>query len=203
MLEYDNQSNVMNFLTQFFGFFATFSSNLYLYMISLIAFEIRRKIKLTIKAIKSENQNFKKVSKLILKVHKSFELFNKLFAFILLILIAQLVVGSTFEFFEIFSILTSPNVTSAQVAYSLISLQWWTYLNFLMIFMMITCGILTSEGGKIRSALYIRLKAENNLKARKKLKVLILLKSHIKLAISCGIFEFDWKTIQMVSLRNF
>lgn len=187
------------FIIQFFWYFSILSSNLYTFLVALIILEAKRRITFVITIISSKKFDIKKVSTILLKIDEIFKLINRFFAFPILISITQLTVGTTFEFFEIFSVLISPNASKTQIAFSLISLQFWTYLNILMIFLLICCGKANSEASNVEKSLYESLPRENDRERKKKIKILILLIKNVRPRLSCGIFELNWTVILSVS----
>lgn len=167
----------------------------------LITLEILKRFKILLNVLNAKIIKIKIILKAHLQLYEIVEVYNKIFGFSMLLFITQLIVGTTFELFDIFSLLTSHKTTSNQIGFSLINFLFWILVNIQIIFFITCCGLTLMEARKFRRILYKKLRVERNEKIIKKLQIFILQIKHGEVKFSCGIFEFNWTTIQMVSIK--
>jgi hypothetical protein len=195
---------VAMFLTviRLISFMGAFSQSLHLFIICLILFEIRKRFKNLKISLNFKSSNIKIVSKSFAQLCDLIEIFNRIFIMPILIFITQLIIGTTFTLFDIFSTISSANMLSENINYSILTLQWWLLMNIQIIFFICCCGLTLTEAKNFRKNLYKNLRVVKSLKERKKFEILILQVKHNEIKFSCGIFEFKWETIQMVRKFN-
>lgn len=178
---------------------AIFSSNVHNFLICLLIIEIRQRFKALNEALKRKNSILEVIFRAHLQLYDLVNEFNFIFGPTIMIFLAQIIIGSTFELFDIFSILSSQKISSNNIGYTLISLLWCLYINCFIIFFFSCCGMTLLEARNIQKILHRNLRFQNDIKAKNKLRIFAQQVKHAEVKFSCGIFDFNWTTIQTVS----
>lgn len=203
---YGNSKSSSTFYLSILSFsclFATVAANIYIIFICVLILKIRAQFRAFNDTLKSQHQNLKEFSSIFIQLCEIVDEFNGIFAQSMAITMTGLFSGTTFHFYDLYSVLSSSRVKNYQIGYSVSANLWSFFVNFFMMSFIVCCGLTMMEGRKSLGILQRKLNIERNLKVKKVMKVFILQLKHLQPKFSCGFFDFDWATIQMVRFYRF
>lgn len=131
-------------------------------------------------------------------LNEAVEDYNKLTALPLLVYISAQFISTTFHFYDLYSVVTSPQATLSQVGYTIMSNIWSLLINIFVMSFLISASLMASVAGKTAAILQRKLQSENLEKRRKILSTFALQLQQSQVKFSCGLFKFDWTAIPMV-----
>ena len=170
-----------------------------LYLLVVLSICKRYKI---INQILNQNQaseTLKILSKLHLIIYRLISLTNRIFSTTIMISFGFNMSAGVFSLYELFSIYSVPNVTRQQIGFCFVVSSWWPSSVCCMIAEIWCCTAAIDEEQKTSKILKRILCKEKDEKNQNLLKTFLMQISHSRVAFSCGLFEFNWELLGIVS----
>ncbi|KAL7015126.1 hypothetical protein ACKWTF_016291 [Chironomus riparius] len=157
--------------------------------------------------LKSKNQDslikyrdtLRKLSILHLRAHQMVSLINQIFSTPIMVSFGFYTSSGVFSLYELFSIYSLPNVTPQQIGFGFIVSSWWPNAVCVMIMEIWCCMAAVNQGNRTTKILRHILCKEKDGKIRKRLQLFLQQVTHSRPAFSCGLFEFHWESLGIVS----
>jgi hypothetical protein len=140
------------------------------------------------------------LSQLHLRAFQIVSLTNKIFATPIMVSFGFYTSSGVFSLYELFSIYSVPNVTLQQIGFCFIVSSWFPNAVCIMILEIWCCSVTVSEGNRTSKILRNKLCNEKDENVQKHLKMFLMQISHSRPVFSCGLFEFCWELLGIVSM---
>jgi hypothetical protein len=146
----------------------------------------------------TKNQILIQLASLYLNLFDLITLVMKVFSFPIMFSIGYNISGGVFSLYEVFSVLSRPNVTRQQIGFCMIVTAWLPNAVLSCLIEASCCVAAADEGMKTMKILKHVLNREDDEKVKRKLKLFLLQVFHSRPVFSCGLFEFNWKILGIV-----
>jgi len=181
-----------------------FSQTTFLLLFFVIITGIRYRYKIINKILDAEvpanSQILMQLASLHLKLFDTISLVMRAFSFPVMISFGYNISGGVFSLYEVFSVLSMPNVTLQQIGFCITITVWLPNAVLSCLIEVSCCEAAADEGNKTMKILRNILNKEEDENVRKKLELFLLQTYHTKPVLSCGLFEFNWKILGIVRL---
>lgn len=181
----------------------SFASNAFLLFICFLILEIRVRFAALNEALKMEI--LKDFSWIFMQLCEAAEIINVIFAHPVMLFITSHHMFTTFQLYDLYALLKSPNVQIQQIGYSVSTNMYSFFVNSFIIMFIVCCSLTLMEARKSMETLQRRLQKEHFKNCSKKgekdkkiLKFFILQLKHIQPKFSCDFYDFNWVSILLV-----
>lgn len=148
----------------------------------------------------SAGETIKILSKLHLSTSSAITSINKIFSIPIMISFGFNISSGVFSLYELISVLSIADATIQQIGFCFMVNSWLPCALISTVIEVVCCMTAVSEGKRTAKHLWIKLSIEDDEMIRKKLKLFLLQIRHSGNRFSCGLFEFHWRSLGVVSM---